>query len=268
MLSDEELLRYSRQILMPEFDIAGQEKLKTARVLVVGAGGLGCPVALYLGAAGVGHLTLVDDDTIELANLQRQIAFEQQWLGESKAERLAGRVRELNPEVSVTPVNQRVAGEDLQRLVQDASLVLDCTDNFATRFALNRACVAARVPLVSGAAIRGEGQLSVYDARQPESPCYHCLYEEEGSEDLTCSEAGVIAPLVGMIGSAQAMEAIKVISGVGEPLVGRLLILDAWQMRWREMKLAKDPGCPVCSSSPSKPESAQWPPSGSPSGPQ
>ncbi|NWO04266.1 MAG: molybdopterin-synthase adenylyltransferase MoeB [Alteromonadaceae bacterium] len=249
MLSDEELLRYSRQILMPEFDIAGQEKLKSARVLVVGAGGLGCPVALYLGAAGVGHLTLVDDDAVELANLQRQIAFEQSALGEAKAERLADRVRAINPGTSVTALNQRVQGDELQRLVQDASLVLDCTDNFATRFALNRACVAAKVPLVSGAAIRGEGQLSVYDTRQPGSPCYHCLYEEEGSEDLSCSEAGVIGPLVGMIGAAQAMEAIKVISGVGQALVGRLLVLDAWQMRWREMKLAKDPGCPVCSSS-------------------
>lgn len=247
MLSDEELLRYSRQILIPSFDIAGQEALKSARVLVVGAGGLGCPVALYLGAAGVGQLTLVDDDVIELANLQRQIGFEQRWLGDSKAERLADRVRGLNPEVAVAAVNQRVEAEHLQNLVQEASLVLDCTDNFPTRFALNRACVTAKVPLVSGAAIRGEGQLSVYDTRQSGSPCYHCLYPEGGNEELTCSEAGVIAPLVGMIGSAQAMEAIKVISGVGKPLVGRLLILDAWQMQWREMKLAKDPACPVCS---------------------
>lgn len=247
MLSDEELLRYSRQILMPRFDIAGQDKLKAAHVLVLGAGGLGCPVALYLGAAGVGQLTLVDDDQIELANLQRQIGFEQRWLGDSKAERLAERVRAINPDITVTAVNRRVGGDDLQQLVAESSLVLDCTDNFNTRFALNRASVAAGVPLVSGAAIRGEGQLSVYDPGHPDSPCYHCLYPEQGNEDLTCSEAGVIAPLVGMIGSAQAMEAIKVISGVGRPLIGRLLILDAWQMEWREMKLAKDPDCPVCS---------------------
>lgn len=247
MLSDEELLRYSRQILMPRFDVAGQQALKSARVLVVGAGGLGCPVALYLGAAGVGELTLVDDDSVELANLQRQIGFQQDWLGDSKAERLADRVKALNPEVSVTSICQRLEKADLNRQVEQASLVVDCTDNFSTRFALNRACQAARVPLVSGAAIRGEGQLSVFDARCEDSPCYHCLYPEDGNEELTCSEAGVIAPLVGMIGSAQAMESIKVISGVGEPLVGRLLILDAWQMRWREMKLAKDPGCPVCS---------------------
>lgn len=247
MLSDEELLRYSRQILMPRFDIAGQETLKSARVLVIGAGGLGCPVALYLGAAGVGHLTLVDDDEIELANLQRQIGFEQDQLGESKAESLADRVRRINPLVSVTAINDRLSGDALKRQVEESSLVLDCSDNFATRFALNRACVAARIPLVSGAAIRGEGQLSVYDRRVEDSPCYHCLYPEQGNEDLTCSQAGVIAPLVGMIGAAQAMEAIKVISGAGKPLIGRLLVLDAWQMQWREMKLARDPECPVCS---------------------
>lgn len=248
MLNDDELLRFSRQILMPRFDIAGQEALKSARVLVVGAGGLGCPVALYLGAAGVGHLTLVDDDVIELANLQRQIAFETAQIGESKAETLDARVRSINPAVSVSVVNRRLEPDDFAREVAEASLVLDCSDNFGTRFALNRACVAACVPLISGAAIRGEGQLSVYDSRNPESPCYHCLYPEQGNEDLTCSEAGVIAPLVGMIGSAQAMEAIKVISGVGRPLVGRLLILDAWEMQWREMKLTKDPDCPVCGS--------------------
>src|SRR5690554_1995103 len=189
MLSDEELLRYSRQILMPRFDIAGQEKLKAAHVLVIGAGGLGCLVALYLGAAGVGHLTLVDDDQIELANLQRQIAFQQSWLGDSKAERLAERVRAINPEITVNAVNRRVGGDDLKQLVTESTLVLDCTDNFNTRFALNRASVASEVPLVSGAAIRGEGQLSVYDPRHPESPCYHCLYPEQGNEDLTCSEA-------------------------------------------------------------------------------
>lgn len=247
MLTDDELLRYSRQILMPNFDIAGQQALKSARVLIVGSGGLGCPVALYLGAAGVGHLTLVDDDHIEVANLQRQIAFETAQLGESKAERLADRIRGINPLITVDVIRQRLDGEDFDAPVAQASLVLDCCDNFNTRFALNRACVKAGVPLVSGAAIRGEGQIGVYDSRQPQSPCYHCLYPEQGNEDLTCSEAGVIAPLVGMVGAAQAMEAIKVISGVGKTLVGRLLIVDAWRMEWREMKLAKDPACPVCS---------------------
>jgi len=247
MLTDDELLRYSRQILMPNFDIAGQQALKSARVLIVGSGGLGCPVALYLGAAGVGHLTLVDDDHIEVANLQRQIAFETAQMGESKAERLGDRIRGINPLITVDVIRQRLDGEDFDAPVARASLVLDCCDNFNTRFALNRACVKAGVPLVSGAAIRGEGQISVYDSRQPQSPCYHCLYPEQGNEDLTCSEAGVIAPLVGMVGAAQAMEAIKVISGVGKTLVGRLLIVDAWRMEWREMKLAKDPACPVCS---------------------
>lgn len=247
MLSDDELLRYSRQILMPNFDIAGQQALKSARVLVVGSGGLGCPVVLYLGAAGVGHLTLVDDDHIEVANLQRQIAFETAQLGESKAERLADRIRRINPLITVDVIRERLIDNDFDAPVRSVDLVLDCCDNFNTRFALNRACVKAGVPLVSGAAIRGEGQISVYDSRQPQSPCYHCLYPEQGNEDLTCSEAGVIAPLVGMIGAAQAMEAIKLISGVGKTLVGRLLIVDAWRMEWREMKLAKDPACPVCS---------------------
>jgi adenylyltransferase/sulfurtransferase len=231
---------------MPNFDIAGQQALKSAHLLIVGCGGLGCPVALYLGAAGVGHLTLVDDDHIEVANLQRQIAFETAQLGESKAQRLADRIRGINPLITVDVIRQRLADEDFDAPVAHASLVLDCCDNFNTRFALNRACVKAGVPLVSGAAIRGEGQISVYDSRQPQSPCYHCLFPEQGNEDLTCSEAGVIAPLVGMIGAAQAMEAIKVISGVGNTLVGRLLIVDAWRMEWREMKLAKDPACPVC----------------------
>jgi adenylyltransferase/sulfurtransferase len=247
MLNDEELLRYSRQILLPNFDIEGQARLKSARVLIVGAGGLGCPVALYLGAAGAGHLTIIDDDRIELANLQRQIAFDQSSLGSGKAEVLAARVRNLNPDIGVSALESRLAAEELEQQVAAASVVIDCSDNFATRFALNRASVAASVPLVSGAAIRGEGQLSVYDPREAASPCYHCLYPEQGNEELTCSEAGVIGPLVGMIGASQAMEAIKVITGVGKTLVGRLLLLDAWQMEWREMKLARDPGCPVCS---------------------
>ncbi|QSP96251.1 molybdopterin-synthase adenylyltransferase MoeB [Marinobacter salinisoli] len=246
MLTDEELIRYSRQLLLPRFDVAGQEKLQKARVLVLGAGGLGCPVALYLGAAGVGHLTLVDDDTIELANLQRQIGFEEAQLGQLKAAALAERVTRINPHVSAIAIAERLDGKSLEEQVARATLVVDCSDNFHTRFALNRACVRAGVPLVSGAAIRGEGQLSVFDPRVENSPCYHCLYPEQGNEDLTCSQAGVIAPLVGMIGSAQAMEAIKVISGVGQALVGRLLVLDAWTMQWREMTLARDPECPVC----------------------
>ncbi|OEY66853.1 HesA/MoeB/ThiF family protein [Marinobacter sp. X15-166B] len=246
MLNDDELLRYSRQVLMPAFDVAGQLKLKAARVLVIGAGGLGCPVAMYLGGAGVGHLTLVDDDLVELPNLQRQIAFDQTLLDTPKAESLARRISSINPEIVAVPLVQRMGVEELTAEARKAHLVLDCTDNFATRFALNRACVAAQVPLVSGAAIRGEGQVTVYDVRQADSPCYHCLYSEQGNESLSCSEAGVIGPLVGMIGASQAMEAIKMITGIGRTLVGRLLLLDVWQMEWRELKLARDPGCPVC----------------------
>lgn len=246
MLTDDELMRYSRQILLPSFDVAGQARLKSARVLVVGAGGLGCPVALYLAAAGVGHLTLADDDVIELANLQRQIAFENTQLGEPKAQALAEQMRRINPLITVEAVTERLEGDDVLRQVQACDLVLDCTDNFATRFAINKACVKAGVPLVSGAAIRGEGQLAVFDARQPDAPCYQCLYPDQGNDELTCSEAGVIGPLVGIIGACQAMEAIKMLAGVGQPLIGRLLVLDAWRMDWRELKLTRDPECPVC----------------------
>ncbi|SDX26158.1 HesA/MoeB/ThiF family protein [Marinobacter mobilis] len=246
MLTDDELMRYSRQLLLPAFDVAGQLRLKSAHVLVVGSGGLGCPVALYLGAAGVGRMTLVDDDRVEVTNLQRQIAFGEAQLGDSKAAALASRVTAINPLVEVTAISSRLDGDALVEQVASATVVVDCTDNFHTRFALNRACVGAQVPLVSGAAIRAEGQLSVFDPRRPDSPCYHCLYPEDGNEDLSCSEAGVMGPLVGMIGATQAMETIKVIAGVGEPLVGRLQILDAWRMEWRQMALARDPNCPVC----------------------
>ncbi|WP_404368698.1 HesA/MoeB/ThiF family protein [Marinobacter sp.] len=246
MLTDDELLRYSRQILLPGFDVPGQIALKSSRVLIVGAGGLGCPAALYLGAAGVGHLAIADDDDIEVANLQRQIAFEDGQIGSSKAEVLAARVKEINPLITVEAVDRRLMGDELVRKVASVDLVLDCTDNFTARFAINRACVAARVPLVSGAAIRGEGQLAVFDSGVAGAPCYQCLYADQGNEELSCSQAGVIGPLVGMIGAAQAMEAIKVLAGVGQALTGRLLLLDAWRMEWREMRLAQDPGCPVC----------------------
>jgi adenylyltransferase/sulfurtransferase len=216
-------------------------------VLIVGAGGLGCPAALYLGAAGVGSLTIADDDDIEAANLQRQIAFSERQIGMGKAESLAERVRQTNPLITVNAIGQRLSGGELAGRVASADLVLDCTDNFSARFDINRACVMARVPLVSGAAIRGEGQLAVFDARQDETPCYQCLYPDQGNEDLNCSEAGVIGPVVGIIGASQAMEAIKLLAGVGTSLTGRVLILDAWRMEWRGLKLARDPGCPVCS---------------------
>lgn len=246
MLNDNELMRYSRQLLLPQLDVRGQLRLKDSKVLVVGAGGLGCPVALYLGGAGVGSLVIVDDDTVELPNLQRQVAFRHADLGRAKAECLVEQVRATNPEIDVEALTCRLAGEAMVEQVRSADVVVDCTDNFSTRFAINRACVGAGVPLVSGAAIRGEGQVSVFDSRQPDAPCYQCLYPETGDEELSCSEAGVIGPLVGLIGACQAMEAIKVITGVGESLTGRLLLLDAWRMDWREMKLARDPACPIC----------------------
>lgn len=245
-LSDSDLQRYSRQILMPEFDVAGQQALADSHVLVVGAGGLGCPVVLYLAGAGVGHIELIDDDHVELANLQRQIAFTEADIGRSKAEALAERAMALNPGVTVEPIRGRADQRWLSRAATRNHLVLDATDNFETRFEVNQACVDASVPLVSGAAIRAEGQVAVFDTGRVDSPCYQCLYADVGEATLSCSEAGVIGPLVGMIGATQAMEAIKLLAGVGESLTGRLLILDAWHMQWREMRVRKDPQCRIC----------------------
>ena len=245
-LTDNELMRYSRQLLMPAFDVAGQERLKAGKVLVVGAGGLGCPVVLYLAAAGVGDIRVADDDTVEIANLQRQIAFRSDDIGRSKAEALAAVASATNPEVRLTPITDRLDDHSLPAAVEAVDLVIDATDNFDTRFAINRACVAARTPLVSGAAIRAEGQVSVFDPRDPGAPCYQCLYSDIGEATLSCSEAGVLGPLVGMIGTVQAMEAMKLLAHIGTPLTGRLLILDAMTLQWREMRLTQDPACPVC----------------------
>jgi adenylyltransferase/sulfurtransferase len=245
-MNDEELLRYSRQIMLPHFDIEGQEKLLAAKVLIVGLGGLGCPVAMYLAAAGVGQLTLADDDNVDLSNLQRQIAHETASIGRNKAASAQDTLHALNPHTRITTIRERLAGEAMLKAVAASSAVVDCTDNFATRFALNKACVANRVPLVSGAAIRMEGQVSVFDSRIPESPCYHCLYEEGQDGDLSCSENGVIAPLTGIVGSIEAMECIKVLTGCGTSLSGRLLLIDAFSMQFREMRLQKNPDCPVC----------------------
>lgn len=245
-LTESDLQRYSRQILMPEFDVAGQQALAESRVLVVGAGGLGCPVVLYLASAGVGRIEVVDDDQVELANLQRQIAFTEADLGRSKAAALAERAMAINPGATVEPVQVRADQHWFARAASRNHLVLDATDNFETRFELNSACVDAGVPLVSGAVIRAEGQVAVFDTGQPGAPCYQCLYSDVGEATLSCSEAGVIGPLVGMIGASQAMEAIKLLAGVGEALTGRLLVLDAWRMQWREMRVPKDPQCGVC----------------------
>ena len=246
-MKDEQLLRFSRQIMLPEMDVAGQQKLVDATVLIVGMGGLGCPAAMYLAAAGVGHLIIADDDIVELTNLQRQIAHKYRNLGESKVSSVETTLKGLNPDVCVTQVDKRLEGESLNQAVSEADVVVDASDNFATRFAINRSCLKNYKPLVSGAAIRMEGQVAVFDSGNPESPCYRCLYSENTEDDANCLQSGVMAPLVGIIGSVQAMETIKVITGIGNNLTGRLLLLDATTMQWREMKLPCDPNCPACS---------------------
>jgi adenylyltransferase/sulfurtransferase len=246
LLSDDELLRYSRQVMLPQFDVAGQEALRRARVLIVGLGGLGCPVALYLAAAGVGTLVLADADTVDLSNLQRQIAHTTVRIGQNKAESAAQLLREINPHTQLDIVPERLEGERLRALVAGVDAVLDCCDNFATRFALNAAAVAAKVPLISAAAIRLEGQLSVFDSRRADSPCYRCLYEEDAELDASCAQNGVLAPLVGVMGTLQALECLKVLSGMGTTLVGKLLLFDALNLQFRELKLRRNPACPVC----------------------
>jgi len=245
-MNDEQLLRYSRQLMLPGVDVAGQEKLLAARVLVLGLGGLGCPAAMYLVAAGVGHLTLVDHDAVDLTNLQRQIAHTTASVGRFKVDSARDTLLALNPTITIETVAARLEGELLADLVKRHDAVLDCTDNFAIRFALNAACVAARVPLVSAAAIRLEAQISVFDPRQPDSPCYRCLYEEGTEADQSCAHNGVLAPLVGIVGSLQALECLKLLIGFGTSLSGRLLLLDAARLEWREMRLRKNPDCPVC----------------------
>ena len=243
-MNDEQLLRYSRQIMLPDEDIDGQEKLLAARVLIIGLGGLGSPVAMYLAAAGVGHLVLADFDNVDLTNLQRQIAHTSARIGMNKAVSAAQAARELNPGITLEAIEQLLDEKSLAQQVQQVDVVIDCTDNFQARFAINAACVAAKVPLVSGAAIRLEGQVAVFDARNERSPCYRCLYEED-NDDASCAANGVLAPLVGIIGATQALEAIKLIGGFGTGLTGRLLLLDARHMQWREIKLSRDPHCPV-----------------------
>jgi len=246
-MNDEQLLRYSRHILLPQLGIEGQEKLRAAHALIVGAGGLGSPAALYLASAGIGTLTLCDNDTVDLTNLQRQIVHRVDAIGTPKAESARRTLATLNPEVKVNTIVERVAGARLDSLVSGADVVLDCSDNFATRHALNRACVAHRRPLVSGASVRFDGQIAVFDLRDPQAPCYHCLFPESGeNEDMRCAVMGVFAPLVGVIGAMQAAEALKLVAGVGETLNGRLLLFDALTMEWRTVRLARDPACAVC----------------------
>jgi len=245
-MNDEQLLRYSRQIMLPQIDIAGQERLLAAHALLIGAGGLGSPAALYLAAAGVGHLDIADDDVVELSNLQRQVLHHAADIGTPKVASARTALGLINPEVRVTALHERLQGKALADAVARADVVLDCSDNFATRFAVNAACVRHRTPLVSGAAVRLEGQLAVFLPGQENSPCYNCLYREGEEEDETCTETGVLAPVVGVIGSLQALEAIKVILQTGATLAGRLVVFDGMTHEWRTLTIPRDPDCPVC----------------------
>lgn len=245
-MEDQQLLRYSRQILMPQVGLDGQQKLLNAHVLIVGAGGLGSPAAMYLASAGVGHLTIADHDEVELSNLQRQILHDSAALGRAKVDSARERLAALNPETQVTPLHTRLDAAQLHELAQQADVVVDACDNFDTRFAVNAACVATGTPLVSGAAVRMEGQLSVFIPGRPDSPCYRCLYREGEELDQTCTNNGVLAPIVGIIGSLQALETLKLLLGIGEPLCGRLLLFDGLYHEWRSVKLRRDAQCPVC----------------------
>ncbi len=248
-MNDDQLLRYSRHILLDDIGIEGQERLLGAHALVIGAGGLGSPVALYLGTAGVGRLTVVDHDTVDVTNLQRQIAHNLSRVGQPKADSVRQSVAAINPDVQLRAIARRADAALLDELVAQASVVLDCSDNFKTRHAVNAACVKHRVPLVSGAAIGFDGQVSVYDVRQPEAPCYGCLFPPGTAfEEVACATMGVFAPLVGIIGTVQAAEALKLLAGIGQPLAGRLLMLDARAMSWDEVRLTRQPHCPVCGS--------------------
>jgi adenylyltransferase/sulfurtransferase len=244
-MSPEELTRYSRQILLPGFAEAGQERLKRARALIVGLGGLGSPVAMYLAAAGVGRLLLADFDAVDLSNLQRQILHNSERIGWTKVDSAIATLRALNPHIELVPIKRSLSPALLAETADEVDLIVDASDNFQTRYAVNTACVTAGIPLVSGAAIRAEGQVAVFTGR-PGNPCYQCLYPNEGQEGERCAREGVLAPLVGIIGSIQATEAIKILSGYGEPLYSKLLLLDAQTMASRTLSIPADPACPIC----------------------
>ncbi len=248
-MKDEQLLRYSRQIMLPEIDIEGQQRLLEATVMLIGLGGLGSPVSMYLASAGVGHLMLVDDDSVELSNLQRQIVHSTADIDRPKVESARDRLLALNPDCKITLVNKQLNESELLQKTKDVEVVIDGSDNFPTRFAVNQACFMNKTPLVSGAAIRFEGQMSVFDPREQNSPCYRCLYNDEEMATETCSQTGVVAPLLGVIGSLQAMETIKLITGLGETLIGKLLLFDAATSEFQTMRFKKDPCCPVCGKS-------------------
>jgi molybdopterin/thiamine biosynthesis adenylyltransferase len=246
-MTDDQLLRYSRHILLDEIGIDGQQVLLGSNALVIGAGGLGSPAALYLAASGVGRITLADDDEVDLTNLQRQVMHATARIGQAKVESGREAMLALNPGIEVVALRERLEGERLAEQVRAAQVVLDCSDNFATRHAVNRACIAAQVPLVSGAVIRFDGQLSVFDPRRADSPCYACLFPDDGNfRDAACSSMGVFAPLVGVVGAMQAAEALKLLLGIGASLAGRLLLLDGRGMEWTSIGVARNPDCPAC----------------------
>ncbi|MQR00302.1 HesA/MoeB/ThiF family protein [Glaciimonas soli] len=249
-MNDQQLLRYSRHILLDEIDIAGQEKLLAAHALIIGAGGLGSPAALYMASAGVGTITLVDNDTVDLTNLQRQILHTTERVGQAKVDSAKIALTHINPTINVIALAERADDGRLSELIGGADVVLDCSDNFSTRHAVNHACVTHRVPLVSGAAIKFDGQISVFDPRSATSPCYACLFPPDREfEEVQCATMGVFAPLVGIIGSMQAAEALKLIMGIGTSLAGQLLMLDARNMEWNSIRVARDACCLVCSTS-------------------
>jgi adenylyltransferase/sulfurtransferase len=246
-MDDRQRLRYSRHLLLNEFGEEAQERLLAAHVLVIGAGGLGSAALLYLAASGIGRITVCDGDKVDLTNLQRQVVHRNESIGKSKAASAASTLAAINPEIRVEALDERAGPDRLMALVRASDVVLDCSDNFATRHALNRACVAHRKPLVSGAGIRFDGQIAVFDLRREDAPCYHCLFAEDArTEEERCATLGVFAPLVGVVGTMQAMEAIKLVTGVGETLAGRLVLFDALASRWHEVRLARDPHCRVC----------------------
>jgi molybdopterin/thiamine biosynthesis adenylyltransferase len=246
-MNDLQLLRYSRHILLDDIGIEGQEKLLAARALVIGAGGLGSPAAYYLASAGIGRITLVDNDSVDLTNLQRQILHTTERVGQPKVQSGRQALTQINPEIDIVALTERAEGERLNELVRQADVVLDCSDNFATRHAINRACVANKVPLVSGAAIRFDGQISVFDPRDGDAPCYACLFPpDQQFEEVQCATMGVFAPLVGIIGTMQAAEALKLVVQTGQSLAGRLLLLDARNMEWTSIRIARNAACAVC----------------------
>lgn len=245
-MDDKQLLRYSRQILLPDIDVLGQERINAANVAIVGLGGLGCPVAMYLAAAGVGQLTLVDDDVVELSNLQRQIAHTEDSIGEAKVDAARRTIRGINSQTTVTSVQKRVDSMELETLLKDIDVVVDATDNFAARFAINEVSRNLSLPLVSGAAIRMEGQVMVLDPRNAESPCYRCLYPEPSRESQNCAENGVFAPLVGVVGALQALETLKVVCELSQDSIGWVHYFDAKRVEWRKLRLKRNPSCPEC----------------------